>query len=124
MARRIGRANVDGTNGMTGKDDKDRTNYISKTTPNRTHKCYGSNSEFGPPNLVLGRQVTESSSRTRGEWHEKFRTANMLRSPGRAGPGSSAHLYVHADPAARGWVTWGAGGAAKSCTFLQHLSTG
>ena len=51
MARRIGRANVDGTNGMTGKDDKDRTNYnISKTTPNRTNKCYGSNSEFGPPN--------------------------------------------------------------------------
>ena len=50
MARRIGRANVDGTNGMTGKDDKDRTNYISKTTPNGTNKCYGSNSEFGPPN--------------------------------------------------------------------------
>ena len=93
MARRIGRANVDGTNGMTGKDDKGAsvhtrtTNYISKTTPNRTNKCYGSNSEFGPPNLVLGRQVIESSSRTRGEWHEKFRTANMLRSPSLAGLG-------------------------------------
>jgi hypothetical protein len=87
MARRIGRANVDGTNGMTGKDDKDRTNYISKTTPNRTNKCPGSNSEFGPPTQVVGRQVIESSSRTRGEWHEKFRTANMLRSPSLAGLG-------------------------------------